>query len=76
MLQRGKEAWRKERREKDLWEKERSELEIVRDQGCEERKNKGKRKKVRNLTMREGRSQKIMFPTATNKNNIYRRCNE
>ena len=34
-----------------------------------------RREKVRNLTMREGRRQKIMFLTAINKNNIYRRCN-
>ena len=34
-----------------------------------------RREKVRNLTMREGRHQKIMFIMATNKDNIYRRCN-
>ena len=34
-----------------------------------------RREKVRNLTMREGRHQKIMFIMTTNKDNIYRRCN-
>ena len=34
-----------------------------------------RREKVRKLIMRERRRQKIMFPTAINKDNIYRRCN-
>ena len=34
-----------------------------------------KREKVRKLTTRERMRQKIMFPTYTNKDNIYRRCN-
>ena len=59
-------------RERDLWEEERPKLVTVRVWG---EKSKGKREKVRNLTMREGRCQKIMFINATNKYNIYRRCN-
>ena len=35
-----------------------------------------RREKVRKLTMRERRCQKIMFPTAIDEDNIYRRCNE
>ena len=34
-----------------------------------------KREKVRKLTMRERRGQKIMFPIAIDEDNIYRRCN-
>ena len=34
-----------------------------------------RREKVRKLTMRERRHQKIMFTTVTNKDNIYKRCN-
>ena len=34
-----------------------------------------RREKVRKLTMRERRRQKIMFLTAIDENNIYRRCN-
>ena len=34
-----------------------------------------RREKVRKLTMRERRRQKIMFPTAIDEDNIYRRCN-
>ena len=34
-----------------------------------------RREKVRKLTMRERRRQKIMFLTAVNESNIYRRCN-
>ena len=34
-----------------------------------------RREKVRKLTMRERRCQKIMFPTAIDEDNIYRRCN-
>ena len=34
-----------------------------------------RREKVRKLTIRERMRQKIMFPTVTNKDNIYRRCN-
>ena len=41
----------------------------------EERKSKGKREKVRQLTVRERVHQKIMFPTATDEDNIYRKCN-
>ena len=40
-----------------------------------ERKSKKKREKVRELTMRERRHQKIMFSATTNEYNIYRRCN-
>ena len=41
----------------------------------DERKSEEKREKVRELTVRERRHQKIMFPVATNKYNIYRRYN-
>ena len=34
-----------------------------------------RREKVRKLIMRERRRQKIMFPMATDKDNIYKRCN-
>ena len=34
-----------------------------------------RREKVRKLTMRERRRQKIIFPTAIDEDNIYRRCN-
>ena len=34
-----------------------------------------RREKVRKLTMRERRCQKIMFTTVIDKDNIYRRCN-
>ena len=34
-----------------------------------------RREKVRKLTMRERRRQKIMFPMAIDEDNIYRRCN-
>ena len=34
-----------------------------------------RREKVRKLTTRERMRQKIMFPTAIDENNIYRRCN-
>ena len=34
-----------------------------------------RREKVRKLIMRERRCQKIMFPTATDEDNIYKRCN-
>ena len=34
-----------------------------------------RREKVRKLTMRERMRQKIIFPTAIDENNIYRRCN-
>ena len=40
-----------------------------------ERKSKRKREKVRELTMRERRRQKIMYPMITDEYNIYRRCN-
>ena len=73
VLRRGKETWRKERREtireRDLWEEERLELMTVRVWG--ERKQREERK----LTTRERMRQKIIFPTATNEDNIYRRCN-
>ena len=76
MLQRGRETWRKERREivreRDLWEDERPELVTVRV--WREKKQREERK-VRKLTMRERRRQKIMFPTAIDEGNIYRRCN-
>ena len=35
-----------------------------------------RREKVRELTMRERRRQKIMFPATTEEYNIYKRCNE
>ena len=77
MLQRGRETWRKERREtvreRDLWEEERPELVTVRVWG--EKKQMEEKKKVRKLTMRERRHQKIMFPMTTDKDNIYRRYN-
>ena len=44
-------------------------------EGVRREKTKGKREKVRKLTMRERRRQKIMFPTAIDEDNIYRRCN-
>ena len=59
-------------RERDLWEEERPKLVTMR---CEERKNKGKREKMRKLTMRERRRKKIMFPMTIDEDNIYRRCN-
>ena len=62
-------------REKDLWEKERVELVTMRVWGLRREKSKGKREKIRELTMRERRCQKIKFPAATNEYNIYRRCN-
>ena len=62
-------------REKDLWEKERVELVTMRVWGLRREKSKGKREKIRELTMRERRCQKIMFPAATDEYNIYRRCN-
>ena len=34
-----------------------------------------RREKVRKLTMRERRGQTIMFPTAIDEDNIFRRCN-
>ena len=40
-----------------------------------ERKSKRKREKVKEFTMRERMRQKIMFTAATDKYNIYRRCN-
>ena len=57
-------------REKDLWEKERVELVTMRVWGLRIEKSKGKREKIR-----ERRCQKIMFPVAIDKYNIYRRCN-
>ena len=69
MLQRGRETWRKERRER---ERERS-------MGRGETKVSDSEavgwEKVRKLTMRERMRQKIMFPMATDKDNIYKRCN-
>ena len=53
-------------RERDLWEEERPELMTVRVWG---------EKKVRKITTRERRRQKIMFPTGIDKDNIYRKCN-
>ena len=55
-------------REKDLWEEERPKLVTVRVWGL-------RREKVRELTMRERRRQKIMFPTTTDEYNIYKKCN-
>ena len=80
VLQRERETWRKERcgtyreRERSIrrGETKVSDSESVR---TEERKSKGKREKVRELTVRERRHQKIMFPMATDEDNIYRRCN-
>ena len=40
-----------------------------------ERKSKRKREKVRELTMRERRCKKIIFPAVTDEYNIYTRCN-
>ena len=34
-----------------------------------------RRERVRKLIMRERRCQKIMFPTAIDEDNIYKRCN-
>ena len=55
-------------KERDLWEEERQ-------WGCEERNSKGKREKVRKLTMSERRRQKIMFLMAIDEDNIYRKYN-
>ena len=52
------------------WETKVSDSESVRW-----KKSKGKSEKVRKFTMRERRCQKIMFPTATDEDNIYKRCN-
>ena len=78
VLQRGRETCRKERRE-TVRKRERSmgrgEIRVSDSEGVRREKVKGREKKVRNLTIREGRRQKIMFPTTTDENNIYRRCN-
>ena len=54
------------------WETRVNDSEGVR---TKEKKSKRKREKVRELTMRERRRQKIMFPATTDEYNIYRRCN-
>ena len=55
----------------------RGKIRVIDSKGVrtKERKSKRKREKVRELTMRERRHQKIMFSAATNEYNIYRRCN-
>ena len=65
MLQRGREIWRKERRERSMG---RGETRVSDTKGV-------RREKVRKLTMRERRHQKIMFPTTIDEDNIFRRCN-
>ena len=52
----------------------RGETRVSDSEGVRREKAKG-REKVRKLTMRERRRQKIMFPTAIDEDNIYRRCN-
>ena len=50
-------------REKDLWEKERVELVTMRVWGLRREKSKGKREKIRELTMREREgAKKLSFP--------------
>ena len=70
MCYKGKEKHEKRREERllerDLWEEEK--LELGASEGV-------RREKVRKLIMRERRCQKIMFPTATDEDNIYKRCN-
>ena len=51
------------------------ETRVSDSEGVRREKSKWKREKVRKLTMRERKYQKIMFPTATVKYNIYMRCN-
>ena len=65
---------RERERERDLWEEDRLELMTLRVWLMRREKVKG-REKVRKFTMRERRHQKIVFPTVTNEDNIYRRCN-
>ena len=62
-------------REKDLWEEKRAKFMTVRVWELRREKNKRKREKMRELTMRERRHQKIMFLVATDEYNIYRRGN-
>ena len=57
-----------EKREKRERSMRRGETRVSNSEGV-------RREKVRSLTMREGRRQKIMFPSATDKENIHRRCN-
>ena len=68
---RGEEKHGEEREERQL-ERERSigrgETKVSDIEGV-------RREKVRKLTMRERRRQKIMFPTTIHEDNIYRRCN-
>ena len=78
MLQRGRETWRKERRE-TVKERERSmgrgETRVSDTESVRREETKENREKVRKLTMRKRRHQSIIFPMAIDKNNIYRRCN-
>ena len=80
MLQRGRETWRKERKEtvKER-ERERSmgrgETRVSDSESVRREKTKEKIEKVRKLTMRKRRHQNIIFPMAIDKDNIYRRCN-
>ena len=71
MCYRGEEKHGEKREEKQL-ERERSmgrgETRVSDSEGV-------RREKVRKLTVRERRCQKIMFPTAIDENNIYKRCN-
>ena len=45
------------------------------DEGVRREKVKGRQKKVRAYCVRERRRQQILFPMATNENNIYKRYN-
>ena len=53
----------------------RGETRVSDSEGVRREKAKGREKKVRKLTIRARRRQKIMFPTIIDENNIYRRCN-
>ena len=59
-----------------FFEKKKIKLEIQSKEYIIREKAKRREKKVRELTVRERRRQKIMFPTTTEEYNIYRRCNE
>ena len=73
VLQKGRETWRKERRERER-ERER-ERSMGRGETWVNVSEGVRRKKVRKLTVRERMHQKIMFLAATDKDNIYKKCN-
>ena len=51
------------------------ETRVSDSEGVRREKANGREKKVRKLTMRERRHQKIMFPMTTDEDNIYKRYN-